>query len=104
MEPEQIWNKSKVYLHSQACLNVKGKLNQDHRTSWKSTKMLIIDEISFLSCGLIEILDKHLRSLKEVNDEMFGGIHVVFVGDFFQLLPVGAQKALFNIIQYNLEP
>ena len=90
-------------LHSQACLNLKGKINQDHRSLWKSTKMLIIDEVSFLSCDLIEKLDKHMRSLKEVSDEMFGGIHVVFVDDFFQLLPVGAQKALFqqNTVQFG---
>ena len=34
-------------LHSQACLNVK-KIGHTSIDSWKSTKMLIIDEVSFM--------------------------------------------------------
>ena len=64
--------------------------------------MLIIDEVSFLSCDLIEKLDKHMRSLKEVSDEMFGGIHVVFVGDFSNYFQLEIRRHFFNKIHYNL--
>ena len=63
--------------------------------------MLIIDEISFLDEDNIRKLDRHLRKLKE-KDVMFGGIHIVFVGDFFQMLPVrGSPLFKNNTIQFN---
>ena len=49
--------------------------------------MLIIDEVSFLDEENIRKLDNNLRKLKE-RDVMYGGVHVVFIGDFFQMLPV----------------
>ena len=44
-----------------------------------------------------------MRILKEENDVMFGGCHVIFVGDFFQLLPVGSGQPLFkgNTLQFG---
>ena len=86
-------------LHSQACLNTK-KIGQAAVDSWKSTKMLIIDEVSFLNEDTLEKLDKKMRLLKEC-DVMFGGVNIVFVGDFFQMLPVKG-KALFkcNTLQF----
>ena len=78
-------------------------LSQEMIDSWKSTKMLIIDEVSFLSEHLLEKTDKHMRILKEEKDVMFGGCHVIFVGDFFQLLPVGSGQPLFkgNTLQFG---
>ena len=73
-------------IHSQACLSNK-TIGQANIDSWTSTKMLIIDEVSFLDEDNLKRLDKHLRILKQ-NDNLYGGIHVVFVGDFFQLKPV----------------
>ena len=40
-------------LHSQACLNMK-KIGQTSIDSWKSTKMLIIDEVSFMDEDTIQ--------------------------------------------------
>ena len=63
--------------------------------------MLIIDEVSFLDEDNIRKLDKHMRKLKE-KDVMYGGIHVVFVGDFFQMLPVrGSPLSKNNTVQFN---
>ena len=69
-------------LHSQACLNVK-KIGQASIDSWKSTKMLIIDEISFMDEDTIQKLDKNLKLLKE-SDVLFGGVLIVFVGDLIR--------------------
>ena len=44
--------------------------------------MLIIDDVSFLDEENIKKLDKNMRKQKE-NNSMYGGIHIVFVGDFF---------------------
>ena len=65
------------------------KLSQENIDSWKLTQMLIIDEVSFLSEHLLQKTDKHMRVLGGEKDLLFGGCHIVFVGDFFQMLLVG---------------
>ena len=69
-------------LHSQACLSSQ-KISQKQKDTWVYTKMLIIDEVSFLDEDNLRKLDKHMRKLKEM-DVIFGGVHMVFVGDFFK--------------------
>ena len=53
----------------------------------KKTDVLIIDEISMLHDYRLDLVDAVCRSVRE-NDVPFGGIQVVFSGDFFQLPPV----------------
>lgn len=52
-----------------------------------TTKVLIIDEISMLDGVILGLVDKVLRSIRR-SEEPFGGIQMVFVGDFFQLPPI----------------
>ncbi|KUF95471.1 hypothetical protein AM588_10009091 [Phytophthora nicotianae] len=52
--------------------------------------MLVIDEISMLTKTSWLKLDRLLRRNKRVSGVPFGGIHIVLVGDFLQLPPVGA--------------
>ena len=49
--------------------------------------ILAIDEISMLNTKAFEYVDKVFRLVREC-DTPFGGIQVVFLGDFFQLPPV----------------
>jgi hypothetical protein len=51
------------------------------------TKVLIIDEVSMLTPEVITMVEAVCREIKR-NDEPFGGIQIIFVGDFFQLPPV----------------
>ncbi|MCX6812788.1 MAG: PIF1 family DEAD/DEAH box helicase, partial [Candidatus Berkelbacteria bacterium] len=53
----------------------------------ESAKVLIIDEISMLPPGNLQMVDAVCRAVKN-NSKPFGGIQVVLVGDFFQLPPV----------------
>jgi hypothetical protein len=50
--------------------------------------VLIVDEVSMVSQDHLHTLDHRLRVATQV-DKPFGGIHVVFGGDFAQLPPVG---------------
>ena len=50
-------------------------------------RVLIIDEISMLDADVVNSIDKICREVRQV-DLPFGGMQVVFVGDFFQLPPV----------------
>ncbi len=79
------------------------EISQEKINSWKSTQMLIIDEVSFLSEHLLQKTDKHMRILAGEKDLLFGGCHIVFVGDFFQMLPVGGGQPLFkgNTLQFG---
>lgn len=53
--------------------------------------VLIIDEISMLGVPLLEMLDKLLKAARS-DLEPFGGIQVIFSGDFFQLPPVNQNR------------
>ena len=54
---------------------------------WICTEVLIIDEISMMSCELFEKLNILAKLLRK-NSLPFGGIQVIFVGDFCQLPPI----------------
>ena len=43
-----------------------------------------------------------MRILKGEKDVMFGGCHIILVGNFFQLLPDGSGIPLFKCKNYNL--
>jgi ATP-dependent DNA helicase PIF1 len=58
--------------------------------TWKSVDVLIVDEISMMSKKIFEILDEIGRAARR-NSAPFGGIQLVFTGDFFQLPPVGTE-------------
>tara|TARA_B000000532_G_scaffold243853_1_gene241210 strand:- start:2451 stop:4097 length:1647 start_codon:yes stop_codon:yes gene_type:complete len=54
---------------------------------WLSTQVLIVDEVSMMSKKLFEALDKIGRTIRKIN-KPFGGIQLIFLGDFYQLPPV----------------
>ena len=53
----------------------------------KALEVLIIDEISTVRCDLLNAIDELLQKYRE-NTKPFGGVQVLFVGDFFQIAPV----------------
>lgn len=52
-----------------------------------NAKVLIIDEISMLNSEVLDSVEFVCKKLR-MRDEPFGGLQVIFVGDFFQLPPV----------------
>jgi len=60
-------------------------------------KILIIDEISMLDSATLESVDRVLRTLRRrpmMDEQPFGGLQVILVGDFFQLPPVSRSEAV----------
>ena len=54
---------------------------------WRRTRTLLVDEISMLSGPLLDALEAVARAVRG-SDAPFGGLQLVFAGDFFQLPPV----------------
>lgn len=62
--------------------------NKKAMAAWKKASGLILDEVSMLSKKIFEIIEAVARIVKK-SSLPFGGMQVIFTGDFFQLPPVG---------------
>lgn len=65
----------------------------------KKTQVLIIDEISMLDGAVLEMVDQVCRVILG-KPEPFGGLQVIFVGDFFQLPPITKRG---DVMRYAFE-
>ena len=63
--------------------------NKHRKQNWQKTDILIIDEVSMLSLKLFIILDLIAKRVKHKRDIPFGGMQIIYSGDFYQLPPVG---------------
>ncbi len=65
--------------------------NKKKIQNWKKVDILIIDEVSMMSQKIFEILDGIARGVRKQKSHLpFGGIQIVFSGDFYQLPPVSS--------------
>ncbi len=88
-----------VTIHSRSGIGIKDVLsdydmeliqqNERLHKNISKAKVLIIDEISMLSANTIDSVDRVVQMLRR-DGRPFGGLQVIFVGDFFQLPPVMA--------------
>jgi len=76
------------------------------RDMWKETDVLIVDEVSMLSLKLFNMLNEIGKAVRK-NYRPFGGIQLIFSGDFYQLPPVGnkdepdTQRFCFESFDWN---
>ena len=78
-------------IHSAAHLN-KSRINDEMRATWRDdVRILIIDEISFFKASDVVKLDRQLKKLTGRYDAVYGGVSIVFSGDFHQLKPICAE-------------
>ncbi len=88
-------------IHSWSGIGIKNKLdkyeidkiasNEYVSKRINKVKVLIIDEISMLSSGTLDMVDAVCREVRN-DDSPFGGLQTIFVGDFFQLPPISKNK------------
>jgi ATP-dependent DNA helicase PIF1 len=67
--------------------------NRFLKSNWKSTDILVVDEVSMMSQKLFELLDAIGKAIRK-DSRPFGGIQLIFSGDFYQLPPVGDKDEL----------
>jgi ATP-dependent DNA helicase PIF1 len=72
---------------------MKIKKNKFAKLNWQNIEVLIIDEVSMMSQKIFEMLDAIGKSIRK-NSKPFGGIQLIFSGDFYQLPPVGNKDEL----------
>ena len=58
---------------------------------WQRAKVLVVDEISMIDAALLDKLNNIAKAVRN-NDAVWGGIRLIFVGDFFQLPPVSPDE------------
>jgi ATP-dependent DNA helicase PIF1 len=66
-------------------------------------ELLIIDEVSMLDSLLCNNISYILKKCKH-NEIEFGGVQILFVGDFFQLPPVTNSFCFLSVSWINLNP
>ena len=62
-------------------------LNEEAVKHWKECRILVLDQIFMIKAALFEKLDYGARGIRG-NAQRFGGIQLLFSGDFIQLKPV----------------
>lgn len=73
-------DRSTIYNHFQ--------YNKEKLEIIRGIELLIIDEISMVRCDLLDVIDRLLRVYRKRENEAFGGVQVILIGDTFQLPPI----------------
>ena len=67
--------------------------NKYKKSNWTANDILIVDEVSMMSLKLFDLLNSIGKQVRKMNasnaNPAFGGLQLVFSGDFYQLPPVG---------------
>ena len=65
-------------------------------------RLLIVDECSMCSSYLFDFLNRLFQCARGIEDKPFGGVQLLFSGDFYQLPPIGDEgKYCFESALWN---
>ena len=67
----------------------------------REIEIIIIDEVSMLRADVLDMMDFSLRHVRR-NQQKFGGVQMLFIGDLYQLPPVVRDENILN--QYYNSP
>jgi DNA-binding CsgD family transcriptional regulator len=84
---EEFHVEGSVKMESKKSLVRHFNMNKQRKQLIQSMELLIIDEVSMLRADLLDAIDWSLRNVRG-NNEPYGGVQVMFIGDLFQLPPV----------------
>lgn len=64
------------------------RFNKDKRKLLEELELLVIDEVSMLRADTLDAIDGVLRHFRKKQEQPFGGVQMLFIGDLYQLPPV----------------
>ena len=82
----------------------KQKVTAMRRKIFQELELLVIDEISMVRADVLDAIDTVLRHYRYRNNEPFGGVQLIFIGDMYQLSPVVAGQEWNLLNQYYAGP
>ncbi len=83
--------------------NISGADNSPLGTLWRETALIIFDEASMLHRACYEAIDTTFRDVKRNDSVPFGGIPILFSGDFRQILPVVKRGTRHDIMDASIQ-
>ncbi|WP_267401945.1 MULTISPECIES: helix-turn-helix domain-containing protein [unclassified Chryseobacterium] len=75
------------------------KYRKDKLKLLREVEILIIDEVSMLRSDVLDMMDFSLRFIRR-NNQRFGGVQMLFIGDLYQLPPVVRDEHILKMY-YN---
>lgn len=79
------------------------KIRKERRRLLAELELLVIDEISMVRADLLDAIDFTLRRLRK-NQNPFGGVQLLVIGDLFQLAPVVREHIWPTLNRYYKTP
>lgn len=77
------------------------KYRKDKLKLLREVEIIIIDEVSMLRADVLDMMDFALRHIRR-NQQKFGGVQMLFIGDLYQLPPVVRDENILS--QYYASP
>lgn len=75
------------------------KYRKDKLKLLREVEVVIIDEVSMLRADVLDMMDFSLRFIRR-NNQRFGGVQMLFIGDLYQLPPVVRDEHILRMY-YN---
>ncbi|SEV91215.1 UvrD-like helicase C-terminal domain-containing protein [Chryseobacterium wanjuense] len=75
------------------------KYRKDKLKLLREVEIIIIDEVSMLRADVLDMMDFSLRFIRR-NNQRFGGVQMLFIGDLYQLPPVVRDEHILKMF-YN---
>lgn len=75
------------------------KYRKDKLKLLREVEVIIIDEVSMLRADVLDMMDFSLRFIRR-NNQRFGGVQMLFIGDLYQLPPVVRDEHVLKMF-YN---
>lgn len=80
-----------VKFENQHSLTRHFNMNATKKAVIRNMELLVIDEVSMLRADILDAMDFMLRKVRR-NEQSFGGVQVLYIGDLLQLPPVVKQE------------
>jgi len=79
------------------------KYRKDKLKLLREVEIIIVDEVSMLRADVLDMMDFSLRHIRR-NQQKFGGVQMLFIGDLYQLPPVVRDENEYILKKYYASP